>query len=99
MSYQPSQADIARSRVAYFTQVEFLTNHNVLDDADGVTRKDIEDAVTRLTPAEREVLTERLQENRRRLTDLMDGDRKQFDEPHVVEDDVIETDANYWRNQ
>lgn len=85
--------------MAYHTQVEFLTNHNVIEDSDRVTREEIEDAIRRLTPAEREVLHERLHENRKRLTDLMDGDRKQFDEPRAVEDDLIDDADDFWRNQ
>lgn len=99
MTLQPTPADAQRLRVEYTTQKAFLTDHGVIPENSHPSRQDIRDGIRRLTPGERTILQKRLTENRRRLTDLMDGERKTFDEPHADADDLPDDYANAWRDQ
>jgi hypothetical protein len=68
---------------------EFCIERNALDDDESHSRKDIRAAIHEMGHQEVKVLKSRLRRRMRRLTDLMDGERKTFDEPHATTDSLV----------
>jgi hypothetical protein len=88
-THQPiSPEQATKLRVIYRVQHEFLIEHNALPDEETVSRRRIRDAAERLCHSERTAMRERVSRNLQRVETLMDGQRKQFDEPAVRHADL-----------
>jgi len=80
--------DVGKLRVSYRTKREFLVEHNVIGPHEYPSRGEMRRLHGQLAHYERQTLQARLNERLTRLCELMDGERKQFDEPAVEHNDL-----------
>ena len=81
--------DVGRLRVSYRTKREFFVDHNLIAEGEYPSRGEMRRLHERLAHNERQALQARLNERLTRLGELMDGERKTFDEPEVEHSDLV----------
>lgn len=81
--------DVGKLRVSYRTKREFLIERNVIQSHEYPSREQVRECIGRLVHSERNVLQRRLATRLERLDELMNGERKTFDEPAVEHSDLI----------
>lgn len=81
--------DVGRLRVSYRTKREFFVERNLIGPDEYPSRTELRELRERLVHGERQALQKRLKRRLTRLAELMEGDRKRFDEPAVEHSDLI----------
>jgi len=81
--------DVGRLRVCYRTKREFLAEHNVIGDNEYPARERLTQLIGQLVYGERQALEARLNDRLTRLNELMEGERKTFDEPAAEPTDLV----------
>lgn len=87
-------ADATRLRVQHRTMRDFCVERNALDEGETYSRKDIRAAIHEMDHTEVTVLKSRLGRRMRKLTELMDGEPKSFEEPQATTDALVVPLAN-----
>lgn len=81
-------SDATRLRVQHRTMREYCIERNYIDAEDTPSRRAIRNAINDMDHEEGRVLRSRLRDRMETLTELMDGDGKSFDEPHIEHKDL-----------
>jgi len=80
----------AKLQLKFDTRYEFCLERGYIDPDEAITQADLRDILTSIPRHERMLFESRMARKMEAFDDIVSGERKTFDEPHIEHDDLID---------